>query len=116
MMKSAEFIAAEIPISVNDEAGALRANAAVDWINANTTLAVVDATTLAALPASAKLFICKFTEIMGSNSGVQSQSIEGLSMTFASSDKATMIWQLANTLLSGYLKSQVTFVPAKRRW
>lgn len=115
-METADFITAGIPISVNDVQGTLRANAAVDWVNENTTLAVEDAETLNKLPASAKLFICKFTEAMGSKSGVQSQSIEGLSQHFDTTDKATIIWQLANALLSGYMKSQVTFIPAKRRW
>lgn len=116
MMQTADFIAAGITLSVNDQSAALRANAAVDWINENTTLAVEDADTLNKLPASAKLFVCKFVEAMGSRTGVQSQSIEGLSMTFASADKSTLIWQLAHTLLGGYMKSQVQFFPAKRRW
>lgn len=118
MISAADFIEAGIPVSVNDSMGALRATAALEWMQENTTLKIsLEApATVAALPACAKIFVCKYSEILAAKSGVTSQSIEGLSQSFDTTDKATLIWQLANTLLGGYLKSQVSVCPAKRRW
>lgn len=118
-MITAELLtAAGIPVS-NDALAVLRAEAALDWMKQYTTLQfdVSDAETISALPATAKLFVVKYGEVMQRKTGVTSQSIEGLSMSFDASDDGTaMIWALANTLLSGYLKSQVRVTPARRRW
>lgn len=118
MTKAEMLTAAGIPVS-NDALAVLRVEAAFDWMKQNTTLQfdVNDAETITALPATAKLFVVKYGEAMQRKSGVTSQSIEGLSMSFDASENATsMIWALANTLLSGYLKSQVRVTPARRRW
>lgn len=105
----------EYGVNVRDE---ILANAALEWISTNTTLTVDlnDATTLGNLPYTAIAFIAKFEKVMSASSTVQSQSIDGLSQTFKTGDKSDMIWDLANTLLSGYLKGQIRFVTAKRRW
>jgi TusA-related sulfurtransferase len=118
MISAADFIEAGIPVPVNDSMSALRATAALEWMQENTTLKISteDPATIAALPASAKVFVCKYSEILAARSGVTSQSIEGLSQSFDTTDRATLIWQLANTMLGGHLKSQVRVVPAKRRW
>lgn len=117
MMTSAELIAAGIPVSVNDSAAVLKANAALEWIVENTTLKVSleDTKSVEALPASAKLFVCKYMEVVGIKPGVSSQSIEGLSMSFDTTDKSALLWQLASGLLGQYLR-QVRVYPAKRRW
>lgn len=93
--------------------------AALEWLAEYTTLTVRldDPEAYASLPARAQLFVQKYTELLMRNTGVTSQSIEGLSQTFASADNCTaLIWQLANTLLQKDLKSRVTVYPAKRRW
>ena len=110
--------AADIPVPDGDAMAVLKAEAALDWMLANTTLAFSkdDAESIKALPACAKLFVVKYSEAMSLREGVASQSIEGLSMTFNTSDKGSVLWQLANSLLGGYLKSQVRVFPAKRRW
>lgn len=111
------FLAAGIPLSGDDASELLKANAALEWLVENTSLEVDpnDSATLEELPASAKLFIGKYVEIVSLNPGVSSQSIEGLSLSYATADKAAMLWQLAQSLLGGYLR-QVKVYPAKRRW
>lgn len=117
-MKAEELIAAGIPISGGDAVAVLRAEAALDWMLENTTLQFDKAKTasIEALPACAKLFVVKFCEVIKTHEGVASQSIEGLSQSFNTADKGAVLWQLANTLLGAYLKSQVHVFPAKRRW
>lgn len=118
-MNAEDFVAAGIPLAVKDAMSVLRAEAALDWMIAHTTLSIdkADVKTVAALPASAKLFVVKFSETMRLKAGVTSQSIEGLSQSFDATENAnSLIWSLANSLLSDYLKSQVRAFPAKRRW
>lgn len=109
--------AAGIPLSGTDASELLKAVAALEWISENTTLEVntEDPAELEKLPATAKLFVSKYVEILSLKTGVSSQSIEGLSLSFATTDKSTMLWQLAQSLLGKYLR-QVRFHPAKRRW
>ena len=71
---------------------------------------------LEALPASVRLCIVRFIDIMSTRAGVQSESAEGLSQSFSSTDKGTLIWQYAEELLGKWLKSRVRFVTAHRRW
>lgn len=117
-MSTEDFIAAGIPLSGADPAAVLRVEAALDWMQENTTLTFdkADAKSVAALPACAKLFAVKFSEIMQQREGVASQSIEGLSQSFQTGDKGNALWQLARSLLGAYLKSQVRVYPAQRRW
>ena len=105
----------ESGISVSNE---LIGNAALEWISENTTLPVDlgDVTTLEKLPFAAKLFIGKYDEIISASSVVASESIEGLSQSFNTGDKSSLLWQTAEQLLSGYLKGRVRFVAAKSRW
>ena len=105
----------KIGIAVSSE---LIGNAALEWISENTTLTVNldDVATLEALPFAAKLFVSKYDEIVSASSVVASESIEGLSQSFNTSDKSTMLWQTAEQLLSGYLKERIRFVGAQQRW
>lgn len=117
-MDAGALTAAGIRIAENDAMAVLRAEAALDWMAENTKLQFdkADAASIVALPACAKLFIVKFGEVINQREGVASESIEGLSQSFATTDKSTLIFQLANSLLSAYMKSQVQVFPAKRRW
>ncbi len=96
----------------------LTIESAFDWISDNTTLEIdiTDTDALEALPASVRLFIVRFIDIMSMGAGVQSESAEGLSQSFSSTDKRTLIWQYAEELLGKWLKSNVRFVSAHRRW
>lgn len=89
---------------------------AIDWINRNTTLDIdcMD-DNLTNLQPCVKLFICGFFDVATLNVGVASESIEGLSQSFNTTDKSVMIWDLANTYLSDYLNT-IRFVTAKNRW
>ena len=99
----------EIGLDVDEITG----GAAVEWLTEHTT---VDTSDITKLSASAKLFIKKFAELNNVQSGVSSESIQGLSQSYDTSDKSALIWQYANELLSGYIKSSITFVPAQRRF
>lgn len=113
MIKLEEFKASGVAVS-NELIG----NAALEYISENTTLTVDlnDVTTLEALPFAAKLFIIRYDEIMSASSVVASESIEGLSQSFNVGNKSDKIEDLANTLLSKYLKGRIQFIPATRRW
>lgn len=105
----------ELEIAVSN---VLTGNAALEFISENTSLTVdfENIETIKALPFSAKLFISKYDEVISTSSVVASESIEGLSQSFNTGDKSSMIWDLANSLLGGYIKSRVRFVSAKSRW
>ena len=118
-MKAEALIAAGIPLVGEYPQSVLQAEAALEWIKENTTLVfdVGDLESVAALPACAKMFVGRFSEIMSRHAGVTSQSIEGLSMSFESGAAIdNSIWSSAYLLLRRYLKSQVRVIPAKRRW
>ena len=110
--------AAGIPVPHGNPTALLQAEAAIEWMAANTALTFDkdDQASINALPACAKLFVVKYSELMNLRAGVASQSIEGLSMSFNTASHDIMVWQLARNLLQGYLKSQVSVYPAKRRW
>ena len=117
MISLNDLIAAGIPLSGTDESEAIKAIAALEWLAENTTLEInpEDSGSIEKLPASAKLFVSKYGEVMSLNPGISSQSIEGLNLSFATVDKSAMLWQLAQSLLGRYLR-QVRVFPAKRRW
>lgn len=112
-----DFSAIGLPIESPTPYTVLSVNAAFDWMQENTALAIDldDIETLKALPPAAKLFVLKFADIMTLRTGVTSQTIETMSQSFESS-KSDLIWQYAYELLAGYLKSQVKVVTAKRKW
>lgn len=88
-------------------------NSAIEWIKDNTS---IDTTDIDKLPACAKLFLIKFSEISNIQSGVVSESIEGLSHSYGDSNKSGMIWDIAYELLGSYVKSPIRFVAAQDRW
>ena len=118
MITEKELTSAGIPVSEGDQMGAVRAIAAIEWMQQNTTLEIdlEDTTTIEALPATAKLFAGKFSELLSKQQGVASQSIGGLSLSYDGNDMTAAIWQLAYALLPGYLRSQVQVTPARRRF
>lgn len=101
-----------------DDKTVLMVESAIEWINANTSLNIpLDSDQLAKLPANAKLFISKYIEVMDRSAGVTSESVGSLSQSFDTSrNKTDLLWEYAEELLSGYLKSQMSFVSAKPRW
>ena len=101
-----------------DDKTVLMVESAIEWINANTSLNIpLDSDHLANLPANVKLFISKYIDVMDRSAGVTSESVGGLSQSFDTSrSKTDLLWEYAEELLSGYLKSQMSFVGAKPRW
>lgn len=117
MITTGQYLELGIPLTGSGTEAELKAAAALEWIAQNTTLEVdpEDPESVKKLPAMAKLFIGKYAEVISLKPGVTSQSIEGLSMSFDTTDKGAMLWQLASTMLGSYLR-QVRVYPAKRRW
>lgn len=101
-----------------DDRAIIIVESGLEWVKANTTLEfdMNKDDDLTALPSVVKLFIVKFFDVQMISAGVSSESIEGLSQSFDTSDKSVLIWQFANELLSPYLKSRVSFVAATKRW
>lgn len=89
-------------------------NAGIEWIENNT---IIDITDLENFPNRAKLFLIKFLEIQNMPTGVSSESIQGLSQSYNTDSKATMIWDIAYSLLGDYIKDgAVRFVCASPKW
>lgn len=101
-----------------DDRTILIVESALEWVQNNTTLEfdMNNDDDLKALPSCVRLFASKFVEVNLVSAGVSSESIEGLSQSFDSSDKSALIWQFAEELLQPYLKSRVRFVHASRNW
>ena len=103
-----------IGIDLDDNKVFLMAQSAVEWIERSTT---IDTEDLDNFPAGAKLFIDEFIQINSLSSGVSSESIGGLSQSFTTQDKESLLWDKANTLIGAEnLKSRVRFVTAQKRW
>lgn len=96
----------------------LTIESAFSWVHDNTTLDfdINNIEELKALPAQVRLFVLKYNEVMSINTGVASESIEGLSQSFKTGDKSALIWEIAESLLGKWLVSPVRFVPAVKRW
>ena len=90
----------------------------LNWVLDNTTLDfdMNDEVDLKALHPNVKLFLIHYFDIMSMRPGISSESISGLSQSFDTTDKSTLIWRYAEELLGQWLKSQMTFYQAKRRW
>lgn len=108
----------KLGISPINERVILIVESALEWVQKNTTLDfdINNDDDLKALPSCVRLFIIKFFDIQMLTAGITSESIEGLSQSYDTSDKSTLIWQFAEELLSDYLVSRVKFVSAVDRW
>ena len=75
-----------------------------------------DPKSLAALPAGVKLFLVQYKKIAEKDLSVASESINGLSQSFTTADKSSLLLQAAQQLLGKYLKSSFSFVPSIGKW
>lgn len=116
-IKSEDFATIGLPVAETDATTVLTVNSAFDWLKEHTTLEfdIDNLETLSALPSTAKLFVVKYVDVMAMGTGVTSESLGGMSQSFDTA-LAGLIWQYARELLSSYLKSDVSVVPAKRKW
>lgn len=115
-----ELEALELPVDSSPET-ALYCDSAIDWLIENTILEIDKGNlqeTVKALPSGAKLFICKYFEIMSiGGTGVASESIGGMSQSFTNENKNVLLWQQAKDLIGiKYLKGQVKSIPNVSKW
>lgn len=99
------------------EGSSLYLDAGLEWLKEHSTISCENSIeTVKALPNKVKLFLMEFSEIMQRETGIASEGISGISQSFQNKGKETLIWDAAKCLLKEYLKSNVTVLPAKRRW
>ena len=113
-----ELKALNLPIE-ETPTNALYVGAAADWINANTTLVIEKDNlqeSIKTLPDGAKIFICRYIDIMSIDGTVTSESIGGMSQTFSTASKASLLYQLASELIGQYMRGQVRSVPNVSKW
>jgi hypothetical protein len=113
-MTASDFVKAGIAID-DTSVAALYAESALDWLGENTTL-TIDKEKLSDLPAGAKLFIMKYGEIMSADTTVASESLGGMSQSFKSESRYSLLQDLATELIGNYMVSQVKFTAAQSRW
>ena len=101
-----------------DDRVTLIVESGLEWVKENTTLEfdIDNDEDLKSLPSCVRHYLVKFFDIQMISTGVTSESIEGLSQSFDTSDKSAMVWQFAEELLQPYLKSRVRFVTAQKKW
>lgn len=119
MFTPAELEAINLPIEdTGSKETSLYIDAALDWLLENTIFDFdkTDIELVKLLPSGAKLFLCKYKEIMSQNILVTSESISGLSQSFNNASKQQMLLQLARELMPGYMKSDLQFIPSVKRW
>ena len=113
-----ELQALDLPVEAT-QMNCLYVGSAIDWMNHQTKLFIDKenlSESMAALPDGAKLFICRYCEILSTNSNVTSESIGGMSQSFGTMSKTQQLWQVATELLGPFLKSQVSCVPNISKW
>ncbi len=113
-----ELQALELPIKAT-KTTALYVGAAIDWLIENTTLEINKDNlpiSIAALPDGARLFICRYYDVMSTDGNVTSESIGGMSQTFGTASKNAQLYMLASELLGTALKGQVRSVPNVSKW
>lgn len=112
--------ALNLPTIEANEETALYIDAGLDWLSNNTILAIDKEnieSSVAAFPAGAKIFLCKYYEIMTTGcAGIASESIGGMSQSFTTESKNTLLWNCASELLAGYLKGQVKSIGNISKW
>lgn len=117
MITANDFVTIGLPVSSSDPETVLKVNSAFEWLSDNTTLEInlEDVQGLASLPASVKMFVLKYVDVMSLATGITSEGLDTLNHSFES-NKSGLIWNYARELIGKYLKSQVTFTLAKRKW
>lgn len=112
-MTQEELTKLNLGFTTIDTSTEIMLNAGIEWLENNTT---IDTTNAEKFPSGAKLFLIKFCDIQKMQTGVASESIEGLSLSFDTSNKSDLLWQIAEELLGNYIKGRVRFVAASSRW
>lgn len=112
-MTTEQLTALNLPVDMSDGMTALAVESGLDWIARNTTFIYDPAVEL---PANVRLFLLKYTELMTADGHVTSESLGGMSQSFADGTQAAyLLRQYASELLGEWYKS-ATFTPATNRW
>lgn len=102
-----------LPLDTNDVETRIMIDAAIQWIQANTTIEIAED---AELPSSAKLFTIKFCDLM-SRSGVASESLGGMSQSFSTTGGTGLfLSDLATELFGADYNGRNRFIAAEPRW
>ena len=118
-MTSQQVQSLKLGIAPIGERETLIIESGLEWVQQNTTLEfdINKDEDLTALPSYVRLFLIKFFDVQMLGTGISSQSIEGLSVSFDTSNKSALLWQFAEELFPpNILKSCVRFVTAQKRW
>ena len=108
----------KLGIAPIDDRVVLLIESGLRWVLDNTSLKfnIENDDDLRALHPNVKLFLVHYFDIMSMRPGISSESISGLSQSFDTTDKSILLRQYANELLGQWMKSQMTFYQAKKRW
>lgn len=108
------MINCNLPLDLCDTETSIMVETALDWVDANTTLEVDRESDL---PASVKLFVIKFCDLMSQTAGIASESLGGMSQTFSASGSSDLaLSELAAQLFGSAYKGRNRFVIAQNRW
>lgn len=100
-----------------DETKLLYFEAAIEWLKENTTLKFnTTVESINKLPANVRLFLLRFCDLIVRDVTVQSESIPGLSQSFKSDNMDILLWSLAKSLISQYLKGRCKITPCSQKW
>jgi hypothetical protein len=102
-----------LPIDTADSEITIMIEAALDWVDENTTLNI---DRKAELPNNVKLFVVKFCDLMTQTVGVSSESIGGMSQSFSTRGTAALLADLAYQLFGSAYKGRNRFITAQSRW
>lgn len=103
-----------LPIDTTNPETAIMVEAALDWIDRNTSLHLDREV---ALPSSAKLFVVKYCELMSQSAGVASESLGGMSQSFTSAEGiGSVLAEFARQIFGDAYKGRNRFVAASGRW
>lgn len=107
-----------IPIKDVSDSTILTVESALEYVKTNTTLNfdLTDIDSIKELPSCVKLFVIKYNELISRETGVTSESIAGMSQSFETSDKNTLLYGLLNSLCGQYMTSQFECVPRIGRY
>lgn len=103
-----------LPLDTSDLEVALIVEAALDWVEQNTT---VEFDREKELPSNVKLFTVKFCDLISQNAGVASESLGGMSQSFATSSSSSFILHdLATQLFGSAYRGRNRFISASKKW
>lgn len=102
-----------LPLDTSDSETLMMVHAALEWIQENT---ILELDPEQELPSNVQLFIIKFCDVMSQTSGVASESLGGMSQSFATGGTGFLLADLASQLFGSAYKKRNRFVTAKSRW